>query len=269
MLLWYCREEVPVGLGGKRRRRTLFQHRMKAYMVAFEGWRGVAVESKKWNTLPPFSCSCSFFFFFLCFSCNGLLWFLPLLSGFFFVFGFLAFLPYSLLFVLPCHRVFFSLLYSIFPHLFLDFPLFIPWLFCSFFSLGKSPIFLASPFGVAFHLAFYMARINGCSPIRLFFLGRRISLRVLIFCWDLDARFYPSLPMIVIFMKIGIDLCVLIGLGCWHFNFFPFFVGGFAASIEEKEELCMVETVLFWTGNDHISIWSLKFPNSAFKPLIM
>ena len=194
--------------------------------------------------------------FFLCF------------LGFFFVFGFLGFLPYSPV-CSPLPSGLFSLLYSIFPHLFLDFPLFIPWLFCSFFSLGKSPIFLASPFGVAFHLAFYRARINGCSPIRLFFLGRRISLRVLIFCWDLDARFYPYLPMIVIFMKIGIDLCVLIGLGCWHFNFFPFFVGGFAVSAEEEEELCMVETVPFWTGNDHISICSLKFPNFAFKPLIM
>jgi hypothetical protein len=36
--------------------------------------------------------------------------------------------------------------------------------------------------------------------------------------------------------KIGIDLCVLVGLRCRHFNFFPFFVGGFAASEEEKEE---------------------------------
>jgi hypothetical protein len=27
--------------------------------------------------------------------------------------------------------------------------------------------------------------------------------------------------------------------------------------------------VLFWTGNDHISIWSLKFPNFVFKPLII
>jgi len=52
----------------------------------------------------------------------------------------------------------------------------------------------------------------------------------------------------VIFMKIRIDLCDLIGLGCWHFNFFPFFAGGYVASAEEEEELCMVETVPFWTG---------------------
>jgi hypothetical protein len=49
-------------------------------------------------------------------------------------------------------------------------------------------------------------------------------------------------------MKIRIDLCDLIGLGCWHFNFFPFFAGGYVASAEEEEELCMVETVPFWTG---------------------
>jgi hypothetical protein len=49
-------------------------------------------------------------------------------------------------------------------------------------------------------------------------------------------------------MKIRIDLCDLIGLGCWHFNLFPFFAGGYVASAEEEEELCMVETVPFWTG---------------------
>jgi len=43
--------------------------------------------------------------------------------------------------------------------------------------------------------------------------------------------------------KIGIDLCVLVGLGCRHFNFFPFFVGGFAASEEEEEE-----SVHVWNG---------------------
>jgi len=128
--------------------------------------------------------------------------------------------------------------------------------FCSFFSMGKSLgslcFFLASlfsflplPFWCGLSLAFYRARTNGCSPVCLFFLGRRISLRVLVFFWDLDARFYPYLPRIMIFIKIGIDLCVLIGLGCWHFNLFPFFVGGFAASAEEEEELCIVETVLF------------------------
>ena len=43
--------------------------------------------------------------------------------------------------------------------------------------------------------------------------------------------------------KIGIDLCVLVGLGCRHFNFFPFFVGGFATSEEEEEE-----SVHVWNG---------------------
>jgi len=60
-------------------------------------WRLKGGGSRKWNT-PPFSCSSSFS---LSFSFNGLLWFHPLLSGFFSVFGFLVFLPRSLLFVLP------------------------------------------------------------------------------------------------------------------------------------------------------------------------
>ena len=38
MLLLWRREEVPAGLEGKRRRRPLLQHRMKAYMVASIGF---------------------------------------------------------------------------------------------------------------------------------------------------------------------------------------------------------------------------------------
>jgi hypothetical protein len=41
----------------------------------------------------------------------------------------------------------------------------------------------------------------------------------------------------VIFIRIGINLCVLAGVGCWHFTFFLFFVGGFAALEEEEEEI--------------------------------
>jgi hypothetical protein len=37
-------------------------------------------------------------------------------------------------------------------------------------------------------------------------------------------------------MRIGINLCVLAGLGCWHFTFFLFFAGGFAASKEEEKK---------------------------------
>lgn len=41
----------------------------------------------------------------------------------------------------------------------------------------------------------------------------------LVFCTDSSMRFYPYLPGIMIFMKIGINLCVLVGLGCRYFNF--------------------------------------------------
>jgi len=82
----------------------------------------VAAESKKWNTTPPplfFRVLLLLsFLFFLGFSCNGLLWFLPLLSGFFSVFGFLVFLPCSLLFVLPCRRVSFPSSILFFPRFF-------------------------------------------------------------------------------------------------------------------------------------------------------
>jgi hypothetical protein len=37
-------------------------------------------------------------------------------------------------------------------------------------------------------------------------------------------------------MKIGINLYVLVGLRCRHYNFFRFFAGGFAASEEEEKE---------------------------------
>jgi hypothetical protein len=30
----------------------------------------------------------------------------------------------------------------------------------------------------------------------------------------------------------------------------------------------MAKTTLFWTEIDHFSIWSLQFPNFAYKPLI-
>lgn len=59
---------------------------------------------------------------------------------------------------------------------------------------------------------------------------------MLVFCWDLDARFDSYLPGIVFFMKIGIDLCVLVELVCRNFNFFHFFAGGFAASEERKKK---------------------------------
>ena len=49
--------------------------------------------------------------------------------------------------------------------------------------------------------------------------------------------------------EIGIDLCVLVGLVFWNFNFFHFFVGGFATSEEEEEEQCMFEMALFWSLN--------------------
>jgi len=155
---------------------------------------------------PLFSfSSSSFFSFFLGFSCNGLLWFLPLLSGFFSVFGFLVFLPCSLLFVLPCRRVSFPSSILFFPRFFSRFSsLFIPCFFLFVLLSGKKPqfplFFLASlfsflplPFWCGLSLAFYRARTYGCSPVRLFFPGRRISLRVLVFCWDLDTRFYPYL----------------------------------------------------------------------------
>jgi hypothetical protein len=91
---------------------------------------------------------------------------------------------------------------------------------------------------------------------------------VLVFCWDLDARFDPYLLGIV-FLKIEIDLCVLVGLVCWHFNLSPFFAGGFAASDEGKEEeQCMFKTTSFWSWKCPFSIWSLKFWNFKFKPLI-
>jgi len=104
-------------------------------------------------------------------------------------------------------------------------------LFFFFSGLSLSEVFFP-PSG----LAFYRARTNGCSPIRLFFPGRRISLGVSVFCLDLDARFDPYLPGIAIFMKIGINLYVLVGLRCRHYNLFPFFAGGFAASEEEEKE---------------------------------
>ena len=54
------------------------------------------------------------------------------------------------------------------------------------------------------------------------------------------------------------------GMPVFH-NFLSFFAGGLSASEEEEEEQCMFETVSFWTGNDHFSIWSLRFPNFTFK----
>jgi hypothetical protein len=51
-------------------------------------------------------------------------------------------------------------------------------------------------------------------------------------------------------------------------NFVSFFAGVLSAFEEEEEEQCMFETVPFWTGNYHFLIWSLKFSNFAFKPLI-
>jgi hypothetical protein len=80
-------------------------------------------------------------------------------------------------------------------------------LFFFFSGLSLSEVFFP-PSG----LAFYRARTNGCSPIRLFFPGRRISLGVSVFCLDLDARFDPYLPGIAIFMEIGINLYVLVWL---------------------------------------------------------
>jgi len=146
--------------------------------------------------------------------------------------------------------------------LFLGFWFFSPVLSCLFSPSCFLFFFLLDlpPLGLAYCWPFYKARTNGCSPVRLFFPGRRISLGVLVFCWDFDARLDPYLPGIVIFMKIGIDLCVLVGLGCRHFNFFPFFASGFAASEEEEEEeQCMFETASFWSLKCPFSIWALKF----------
>ena len=58
-----------------------------------------------------------------------------------------------------------------------------------------------------------------------------------------------------------------IGMPVFH-NFLSFFTSGLSTSEEEEEEQCMFETVLFCTGNDHFSIWPLRFSNFAFKPLI-
>jgi hypothetical protein len=46
----------------------------------------------------------------------------------------------------------------------------------------------------------------------------------------------PYLPGAFIFMRIGISLCVLAGLGRCHFIFLLFFAGGFATPEEEEEE---------------------------------
>jgi len=46
----------------------------------------------------------------------------------------------------------------------------------------------------------------------------------------------PYLPRAFIFMRIGISLCVLAGLGRYHLTFLLFFAGGFATPEEEEEE---------------------------------
>jgi len=133
-------------------------------------------------------------------------------SGFFLCsLGFSLFLGFW--FFSPVLSCLFSLAVgSLFPPLFYFFlvffsrfsSLFIPCFFLFVLLSGKKPqfplFFLASlfsflplPFWCGLSLAFYRARTYGCSPVRLFFPGRRISLRVLVFCWDLDTRFYPYL----------------------------------------------------------------------------
>jgi len=140
--------------------------------------------------------------------------------------------------------------------------LFSPSLFCLSFVFFFSGLSLSAVFFPPSGLAFYRARTNGCSPIRLFFPGRRISLGVSVFCLDLDARFDPYLPGIAIFMKIGINLYVLVGLRCRHYNLFPFFAGGFAASEEEEKEPWMFETTPFWTG---MTLFNLVLEASEFS----
>jgi len=140
--------------------------------------------------------------------------------------------------------------------LFLGFWFFSPVLSCLFSPslpcvLSSAVFFSESP-GLAYCYPFYKARTNCCSPVHLLFPGRRISLGMLVFYWDLDARFDPYLPGIVFIMKIGIDLCVLVGLVCRNFNFFHLLSGRFAASDEEEEEeQCMFETASFWSLNAH------------------
>jgi hypothetical protein len=78
-----------------------------------------------------------------------------------------------------------------------------------------------------------------------------ITVWELVFCTDSSVRFGSYLPGIMIFMKIGIDLCVLVGLGCRHFNFPSLLCRRTFNSRGGRRRTTHVETASFWSGNDH------------------
>ena len=86
----------------------------------------------------------------------------------------------------------------------------------------------------------------------------------LVFCTNSEVRFGPYLPGIIIFIKIGIDLCVLVGLGCWHFNFPSLLCRRTFSSRGRRRITVHVETMSSWSGNDHFRFgpWSFEILHS-------
>ena len=78
-----------------------------------------------------------------------------------------------------------------------------------------------------------------------------ITVWELVFCTDSSVRFGSYLPGIMILNEIGIDLCVLVGLGCRHFNFPSLLCRRTFNTRGRRRRTVHVETALFWSGNDH------------------
>jgi hypothetical protein len=104
-------------------------------------------------------------------------------------------------------------------------------LFSGFFSSFFYPLFFFSSFfSSSSELCIYWGHawsslwINTAGRDALCFIGTRIPARSLS-------------PRGIDLHEDRISLRVLTGLGCWHFTFFLFLTGGFAAPEEEEEEI--------------------------------
>jgi len=124
-----------------------------------------------------------------------------------------------------------------------------PSLFAALYSGSPSLFFLLSLFLLRCSSSgVFIGDFPPPQPMSLLLI---ITVWELVFCTDSSVRFGSYLPGIMIFMKIGIDLCVLVGLGCRHFNFPSLLCRRTFNSRGGRRRTTHVETASFWSGNDH------------------